>query len=76
MLQEMIKHLVIWLTGIFGAAAIDNWCQMILPNHKVKLFTKGIMTISHVSGYEYKKMCSILLGLIIDLPIPDGFDST
>lgn len=76
MLQGMVKHLVMWLTKIFGAAAINTRCGMIPPNHKVKPFTKGITILSRVSGHEHKKMCSILLGLIVDLPVPGGFDST
>ena len=39
------------------------------------IFTKGITTLSWVSGHEHKKMCSVLLGLIIGLPIPGGRDS-
>ncbi len=46
------------------------------PNHKILLFTKGISTLSQVSGHEHKKMCSILLGLIVDLPVPDRRDSS
>jgi hypothetical protein len=36
------------------------------------IFPKGIATLSRVSGHEHKKMCSIILGLIVDLPIPGG----
>ena len=39
-------------------------------------FAKGITCLSRVSGHEHKKMCSLLLGLIINLPIPGGPDST
>jgi hypothetical protein len=76
LLQGTIKHMIKWLTRIFGAAAIDGQCRMIPPNHNVFLFTKGITTLSRVSGCKHKKMCSILLVLIVDLPVPGGFDST
>jgi hypothetical protein len=76
MLQGMVKHLVAWLTRIFGAAAIDARCKIIPPHHNVKPFTKGITTISRLTGHELKKMCSILLGLIVDLPVPGSFDLT
>ena len=76
LLQGMVRHMVDWLAGIFGDAAIDARCRMIPPNHKVKLFTKGIRVLSRVSGHEHKKMCLILLGLIVDMPVPGGFDST
>jgi hypothetical protein len=75
MLQGMIKHVVSWVIGIFGAAAIDARCQAIPPNHHIMQFTKGISTLSRVSGYEHKKMCSILIGLVIDLPVPGSHDS-
>ena len=55
---------------------IDARCRAIPPNHKILLFTKGISTLSRISGHEHKKMCLILLGLIVDLPIPDGRDSS
>jgi Plavaka transposase len=76
MLQGVMKHLIGWLVSIFGAVAIDARCKAIPPSHKTMLFTKGIATLSRVSGHEHKKMCSILLGLIIDLPIPGGRDSS
>ncbi len=44
------------------------------PNHKTALFTKGISSLSQVSGQEHKRMCSILLGLIVDLPLAGGID--
>jgi hypothetical protein len=44
------------------------------PNHKTTLFIKGIVKLSRVSGQEHKRICCILLGLILDLPAPDGQD--
>lgn len=76
LLQGMMKHLIGWLVDIFGPTEIDARCRAMPPNHKTMLFAKGITTLSHVSGHEHKKVCSLLLGLIIDLPIPGGRDST
>lgn len=76
MLQGMVKHLIRWLVSVFGAAVIDARCKAIPPNHKIMIFTKGIATLSRVSGHEHKKMCSVLLGLIVDLPIPGGQNSS
>jgi hypothetical protein len=42
------------------------------PNHNITLFTKGITTLSRVSGHEHKKICCILLGLVVDLLLPEG----
>ena len=76
LLQGMVKHLIKWLIKIYGPAAIDLCCKAIPPNHKILLFTKGIMMLSRVSGQEHKRMCAILLGLIIDLPLPGGLNSS
>ena len=77
LLQGTMKYLIRWLVRIFGPTEIDARCRAMPPNHKTMLFTKGISSRqSRVSGQEHKKMCSILLGLIVDLPIPRGWDST
>ena len=76
MLQGLMKHLIGWLVSIFGPSTIDTRCKSMPPNHSILLFTKGITTLSRVSGREHKKMCGILLGLIVDLPVPGGLDSS
>jgi len=76
MLQGVMKHLISWLVDIFGPSAIDARCKSIPPNHKILLFPKGITILSRVTGLEHKKMCGVLLGLIVDLPVPGGLDSS
>jgi hypothetical protein len=71
-----MKHLIGWLIRIFGAEPIDAWCHTLPPNHKVTLFTKGITLLSQVTGQKHKRMCSILLGLITNLPFPSRQDSS
>ena len=74
LLQGVMKHLVLWLTNsaVFGAAEIDKRCQALPPSHHITLFPKGITSLSRVSGKEHKAMCRILLGLVTDIPLPDG----
>jgi hypothetical protein len=72
LLQGMLKHMVTWLIGTFGAVQIDAQCRSLLPNHHISIFAKGISGLSHVTGKEHKNMSRILLGLIMDLPVPDG----
>ena len=55
---------------------IDAQCCAIPPNHNILLFPKGISTLSRISGHEHKKMCSILLGLVVGLPLLDRRDSS
>lgn len=76
MLQGVMKHLIGWLISIFGPSEIDARCRSMPPNHHILLFTKGITSLSCVSGHEHKKMCSVVLGLIVDLPVPGGLDPT
>ncbi|KAH8980428.1 hypothetical protein EDB86DRAFT_3236727 [Lactarius hatsudake] len=72
MLQGVMKHLVKWLKRAFGPAQIDTRCRSLPPNHHIMTFAKGISTLSRISGLEHKHMCRILLGLIIELPLPSG----
>jgi hypothetical protein len=74
MLQGMVKHLIFWLTSVFRLAVMNAWCQAMPPNHKTMLFTKGIVKFSQLSGQEHKRMCCILLELILDLPAFNGWD--
>ena len=74
MLQGVMKHVISWLTSptVFGSVEINRRCRSLPPNHSVVLFPKGITAFSRVTGLEHKNMCRILLGLIIDLPLPSG----
>ena len=70
--QGVIKHLVSWLVSAFGGAEIDARCRRLPPNHNIRLFMKGITSLSRVTGQEHNQMARILLGLIIDIPLPGG----
>ena len=76
LLQGMMKHVINWLVSIFGPTEIDARSCTMPPNHNIMFFAKGITCLSHVTGHEHKKMCSLLLRLIVDLPILGGWDST
>jgi len=78
MFQGVMKHLIAWLTdsATFGSAQINAWCKSLPPNHYITLFLEGIMHLSQVSGAEHKNMCRILIGLIINLPLPNGQGSS
>jgi hypothetical protein len=74
MLQGVMKHMIAWLTNptVFGSAEINARCRSLPPNHSFMLLTKGLTRFSRVTGQEHKNMCQILLGLIVDLPLPSG----
>jgi hypothetical protein len=65
--QGVIKHVVSWISETFGPAEIDARCRRLPPNHNVRIFLKGITTLSRVSGKEHADMCKILLGVIIGM---------
>ncbi|KAI0027825.1 hypothetical protein K488DRAFT_60342 [Vararia minispora EC-137] len=70
--QGMVKHVVSWLKIAYGKRAIDTRFQSLPPNHHLRLFSKGISKLSRVSGSEHEDICRSLLGVIADLPLPDG----
>ncbi len=77
LLQGVMKHLIAWVSkpSIFGRQCIDARCRLMPPNHQTVLFPRGITSHSRVSGKEHKDMCRILLGLIVDLQLPNGASS-
>lgn len=76
--QALIKHLVAWLTNskAFGPIEVDARCRRMPPNHTTRLFTKGITTLSRVSGQEHRDIARIVMGLIVDLRLLNGHSTT
>ncbi|THU80703.1 hypothetical protein K435DRAFT_695144 [Dendrothele bispora CBS 962.96] len=66
--QGVMKHLIAWVTDICGADEIDARVRRLPENHSIRVFHKGISTLSRISGTEHKQMCSFLLGVVIDIP--------
>jgi hypothetical protein len=73
--QGMTKHLISWLQSVFGTAELDQRSRCLPLNHNVRHFSKGISGFSRILGKEHAEMCKILLGLIINLPLPDNCSS-
>lgn len=68
--QGVMKHLVAWVVAAFGEKEIDARCQCLPLNHNIHNFSKGITSLSHLTGKEHANMCRILLGLVVDLKLP------
>lgn len=66
--QGVMKHLIGWLTDIVGANEIDARVRRLPPNHTIRIFCKGISTLSRVSGTEHKQMCMFIIGVVTDIP--------
>ncbi|KAJ7467312.1 hypothetical protein B0H11DRAFT_2159568 [Mycena galericulata] len=74
--QGVIKHLIAWLTECVGEAEIDARCRRLPPNHNIRLFMNGISNLSRVTGKEHDQISRFLLGLIIDVKLPDNLSSS
>ncbi|KAF8266477.1 hypothetical protein EI94DRAFT_1803081 [Lactarius quietus] len=72
LLQGVFKHLITWLIATFEKAEIDSRCRRMPLNHHIHIFGKGISGLSRVTGKEHKDMSRLLLGLVLDLPLPGG----
>ncbi|KAG1832887.1 hypothetical protein DFJ58DRAFT_719474 [Suillus subalutaceus] len=57
-----------------GSAEIDARCRRLPPNHQIRLFMKGITSLSRLSGTEHAQICRFLLGIIIDIQLPGNLD--
>ncbi|KAM6490342.1 hypothetical protein JOM56_014319 [Amanita muscaria] len=73
--QGVFKHILSWLKQAFGTAEIDARCQHIIPNHNIRVFLGGISSLSRVTGKEHDQVCRVILGVIGDMHLPNGFNS-
>ncbi|KAG1819901.1 hypothetical protein EV424DRAFT_1512392 [Suillus variegatus] len=74
--QGLVKHLLAWLSEACGSAEIDARCRRLPPNHHIRHFMKGITTLSRLSGTEHSQICRFLLGIIIDIKLPNNMSSS
>ncbi|KAK7437570.1 hypothetical protein VKT23_018468 [Stygiomarasmius scandens] len=68
--QGVLKHMKLWIIQVYGAHEIDARCRRLPPNHNIRIFMKGIATLSHVTGQEHDQISHFLLGLIADTELP------
>ena len=69
--QGVMKHLISWITTAFSEKDLNARCKCLPPNHNIRVFSKGITSLSRVTGKEHADMCRILLGLVVDLKLRD-----
>ncbi|KAJ6495119.1 hypothetical protein C8R45DRAFT_927065 [Mycena sanguinolenta] len=70
--QGVVKHLIAWLKDCCEEAEIDARCRRLPPNHNIRLFMKGISNLSRVTGKEHDQISRFLLGIIIDIRLPEN----
>ncbi|KAI9440150.1 hypothetical protein H4582DRAFT_2111250 [Lactarius indigo] len=73
--QGVVKHLKSWVIEACGPAEIDARCRRLPPNHNIRLFVRGISSLSRVTGHEHDQICQFFLGLIIDIRLPDNLSN-
>ena len=73
--QGILKHMIGWVIQAVGRLEVDARCRRLPPNHNIRLFVKGITSLSRVTGQEHNQMSRILLGLVIDAPLPNGLSN-
>ncbi|KAJ6605728.1 hypothetical protein B0H10DRAFT_2311298 [Mycena sp. CBHHK59/15] len=73
--QGIVKHLIAWLKACCGEAEIDARCRRLPPNHNIRLFMSGISNLSRVTGKEHDQISRFLLGIIIDIKLPNNLAS-
>lgn len=76
MYQGVLKHVINWIRAACGDAEIDARCRRLPPNHHIRLFMKGITSLTRVTGTEHDQICRFLLALILDLRLPNGVSNT
>ncbi|KAJ7478845.1 hypothetical protein B0H11DRAFT_1725700 [Mycena galericulata] len=70
--QGIMKHLIAWVKATCGEAEIDARCRRLPPNHNIRLFMNGISDLNRVTGKEHDQISRFLLGIIIDVQLPDN----
>ena len=73
--QGIIKYLKTWILVACEPTEIDARCRRLPPNHNIRLFTKGISHLSRVTGQEHDQICRIILGLIINIQLPNNMSN-
>ncbi|KAI0040234.1 hypothetical protein FA95DRAFT_1503142 [Auriscalpium vulgare] len=70
--QGLVKHAIAWVRRAYGDTEVDARFARLPPNHNLRLFASGISHMSRVSGTEHRDICRVLLGVIADIPLPQG----
>ena len=72
LLQGVLRHIIAWLKNVFSGAELDARCQRLPPNHNIQHFLHGISGLSKVTRKEHDEMSRILLGILVDLQLPNN----
>lgn len=73
--QGLIKHLVSWIKNSYDHDELDARIRCLPLNSRVRHFWKGMTHLSRPTGQEHSDLARVILGVIIDLPLPGGQSS-
>lgn len=68
--QGLIKHIISWIYAAYSKEEIDARCCRLPPNYHIHHFKKDVTHLTQLTGKEYAEIAKILMGLIIDMPLP------
>ncbi|KAI0338542.1 hypothetical protein BDW22DRAFT_1409533 [Trametopsis cervina] len=74
--QGLVKHLLTWIKAAYPTTELDARCRRLPPNHHIRQFLQGFTHLKRLTGQDHADLARIILGLIIDLPLPGGRSST
>src|SRR6266478_3617105 len=72
--QGVFRHSLGWIIKAFSAAEINARYQRLIPNHPIRIFSQGITSLSRVTGKEHEQICRALLGVIMDMHLPNNLE--
>ncbi|KAI0083122.1 hypothetical protein BDY19DRAFT_1037154 [Irpex rosettiformis] len=70
--QGLIKHLISWIKKLYDHDQLNARIRCLPLNSHVRHFWKGMTHLSRPTGQEHSELARVILGVIIDLPLPDG----
>jgi hypothetical protein len=73
--QGVFKHLKNWVIKACGPSEIDARCRRLPPNHNIRIFMRGISSLSRVTGHEHDQICRFFLGLLVDIHLPGNMSN-
>jgi len=74
--QGVFKHLLKWLAAVYSPAELNARYQRLIPNYHIRIFSNGITGLTRVTGKEHDQISRVLLGVIIDMRLCHGLDTS
>ncbi|KAI0088972.1 hypothetical protein BDY19DRAFT_1006916 [Irpex rosettiformis] len=70
--QGLVRHLISWIKKLYSHEQLDARIRCLPLNSHVRHFWKGMTHLSRPTGQEHSELARVILGVIIDTPLPNG----